>query len=114
MVVVVVAMWWRGRGAVGGGGNNREAALRLRWQLCWQRLKVLVGGGGDDVVDRGGLSSLPQKSGVGKKNSRQIWESGDTGLYQRTRSKSVRTKNQKNKQISRQTTNKFDLWGHSI
>jgi hypothetical protein len=74
---------------------------------------VLVGGGRDDVVDGGGSSSLPQKPGAGKKTSRQIWESGDTGLYQRTRSKSVRTKKQKNEQISRQTTNKFDLWGHS-
>jgi hypothetical protein len=54
-----------------------------------------------------------QKPGAGKKTSRQIWESGDTGLYQRTRSKSVRTKKQNNEQISRQTTNKFDLWGHS-
>jgi hypothetical protein len=36
-----------------------------------------------------------QKPGAGKKTSRQIWESGDTGLYQRTRSKSVRTKIQK-------------------
>ena len=60
------------------------------------------------------VSSLPQKPGAGKKNSRQIWESGDTGCVSRTRSKSVRTKNQKNEQISRQTTNKFDLWGHSI
>ena len=67
-----------------------------------------------NVVDGGGSSSLPQKPGAGKKNSKQIWESGDTGLYQRTRSKSVRTKIQKNEQISRQTTNKFDLWGHSI
>ncbi len=69
MVAVVEAMRWRGRGVVGGGGDNREtAASRSRWQLCWQRLKVLVGGGGDDVVDGGGSSSLPQKPGAGKKN----------------------------------------------
>jgi hypothetical protein len=48
-----------------------------------------------NVVDGGGSSSLPQKPGAGKKNSRQIWESGDSGLYQRTRSKSVRTKKTK-------------------
>ncbi len=76
MVAVVEAMRWRGRGVVGGGGDNREAASRSRWQLCWQRLKVLVGGGGDDVVDGGGSSSLPQKPGAGKKTSRQIWEKG--------------------------------------
>ena len=51
MVAVVVATRWWGRGVVGGGGDNREAASRSRWQLCWQGLKVLVGGGGDDVVD---------------------------------------------------------------
>jgi hypothetical protein len=57
-------------------------------------------------VDGGGSSSLPQKPGAGKKNSRQIWESGDTGLYQRTRSKSVRTKKQKTSKLAdRQLTN---------
>ncbi len=50
MVAVVVATRWWGRGVVGGGGDNREAAMRSRWQLCWQGLKVLVGGGGDDIM----------------------------------------------------------------
>jgi len=76
VVAVVIAMRWRGRRVVGGDGYNREAALWSRWQLCRQQLKVLVGGGGDDVVDGGGLSSLPQKPGAKKKTADRFGKVG--------------------------------------